>query len=128
MLFYKGGKFIDDTEIRKTSLWLTDKVYKDNNDVIGVFLCDNNNLVHVSNRNCAVRPFLLYSSIKNQVKVIKDYGDGVLEVEIGEYPAEAMSRELQEKLAQLYNRDKLFETGNSYTFNSQEYNLHCSTN
>lgn len=128
MLFYKGGKFIDDTEIRKNSLWLTDKVYKDNNDVIGVFLCDNNNLVHVSNRNCAVRPFLLYSSIKNQVKVIKDYGDGVLEVEIGEYPAEAMSRELQEKLAQLYNRDKLFETGNSYTFNSQEYNLHCSTN
>ena len=75
-----------------------------------------------SDYDIGIRPIISYSKIKNNIlnEIINE--DGITEVEYGEYPQYAASKELQEKLEELYQNGKLTETNKIYTTDSRKYN------
>lgn len=77
----------------------------------------------VDYRSVGARTALPYSSISNiSSNVVKRRGgDGLLEVEHGRYPQTAVPRQLQEALENLYYRNALVITGNTYTTDSKHY-------
>ena len=70
-----------------------------------------------------IRPAVNYNEIAEQAKVIKEYDNGLKEVEYGEYPQEEVMEALQEKLNQDLIDGQLEKTGKEYTiYNNDEQN------
>ncbi|MEG2053172.1 MAG: ATP-binding protein, partial [Bacilli bacterium] len=68
-----------------------------------------------------IRPALLYSSICNAPNVVRRKS-GVLEVEYGEYPQQAVQGSLNRTLESEYKRRGLRSTGKEYTTDSRNQN------
>lgn len=75
---------------------------------------------HLDNgdRYNGIRPVTQYSYIKNTCKNERQTEDGITIVEWGEYPQQAVSKEMQETLEKLFNEKRLNETGKTYTTDS----------
>ncbi len=63
-------------------------------------------------------PFSSIGSIPTNGESGKKARDGVLEVEYGYYPQQAVPRDMQERLEQAYRRSSISKTWNSYTTDS----------
>lgn len=75
--------------------------------------------------NCRVggaRPVLPYSLIKEHSRVINDFGDGILEVEFGEYPIKSASQDMQKLLCNFLSKSNLKEINETYTVDPKKYN------
>lgn len=75
-----------------------------------------------SNENIGVRPITLYSKIKKDCQNSKNAKDGILELEYGQYPQNAVPKDLQQFLERTYqfsNRVKL--STNRYSSNCGSY-------
>ena len=66
-------------------------------------------------------PFSKISSIPTNGKNGKKGKDGILEVEYGYYPQNAVSKDMQEELETAYRDGRLFKTRNNYTTDSPPY-------
>ncbi|MEG2053241.1 MAG: hypothetical protein RRZ92_04790, partial [Bacilli bacterium] len=78
----------------------------------------------VDKRSTAVRPALLSSSICNS-RNGKRGKSGVLEVEYGEYPQQAVQKSLNIVLENEYKWGKLLTTGKEYTTDSRNPDEYC---
>ncbi len=72
-------------------------------------------------RENGIRPVLSYSKIKGNITNENINEDGIKEVEYGEYPQYAVSKELQEKLEELYENNKLVKTDKTYKTDSRKH-------
>lgn len=72
-------------------------------------------------RDVGARPVVSCFSIRNISTNAVREKDGILEVECGEYPQKAASKELQEELEIAYNQSFIEKTGKAYTIDSREY-------
>ena len=100
----------------KSNCW-DDYVYK---------VCINGDMYydHVFERIDGARPALPFSSIGSiptNGESGKKARDGVLEVEYGYYPQQAVPRDMQEKLERAYISSSISKTWNSYTTDSVDY-------
>ena len=91
------------------------------NDARIVYFTGHGTYDRVDIRDVCVRPSLPYSSISNISENITKIEDGILEVEYGEYPQKAVSKDLQQKLEVLYKNKNLNKTGKTYTTDSRKY-------
>ena len=75
-------------------------------------------------RSYGVRPVIPYSLINNFFSNEVVIEDGILEVEYGEYPQKAVSKETQEILEKAYNNNyfSIKKTGKIYTTDSRKWN------
>ena len=98
---------------------------------------DGNLLVVDYHGNCAYRlvysryggarpalPFSSIGSIPTNGESGKKARDGVLEVEYGYYPQQAVPRDTQERLEQAYRRGNISKTRNTYTTDSEKYDAY----
>lgn len=92
-----------------------------NDDTYAVFPNGKSRPLYVCSRRAGIRPVLTYSSILNASNIIKDFGDGILEVEFFEYPQMSVSVEMQNILENLYNNNRLLATGRCYTTDLSKY-------
>ena len=82
---------------------------------------------NVNGRSGGARPALPFSSIGSiptNGESGKKVRDGVLEVEYGYYPQQAVSRDMQERLEQAYRSSSISRTRNSYTTDSRKYDAY----
>jgi hypothetical protein len=108
----------------RTSYYWTLSSDKDG-DVFGV-MCDGiRSRVHVDERDCAIRPTLLFSSDDDIIRNTKLTEEGYLEVEYGSYPQQAVGKVMADELEDLYRNNKLKTTGMSYTTDSQKYDKYA---
>ena len=72
-------------------------------------------LKDVSERDCGLRPVLMFSSINDLPKnaVIKTAEDGLLEVEYGYLPKWSVSKEMQSRLEFAFENGKLNQKGDN---------------
>ena len=81
--------------------------------------------IDVDIRIGGARPALLFSSI-DSIPTNGESGkrarDGILEVEYGYYPQNAVSRDMQERLERAYRSNSISKTKNDYTTDSIPYN------
>ena len=77
---------------------------------------------HTNHRSNGIRPVLSYAKIKDDIsnEIINE--DGIKEVEYGEYPQYVVNKKLQDELEELYENNKLIETGKTYTTDSRKHN------
>lgn len=73
-------------------------------------------------RNIGVRPILHFSSIYDIYSKTTRNFDNILEMEYGEYPQKAASKELQKTLEELYQQKSLMITSKKYTRDETAYN------
>ena len=80
------------------------------------------NFFNIKDCSVGIRPVLSYSKIKDDIsnEIINE--DGITEREYGEYPQYAASKELQEKLEELYQNDELIKTYKTYMTDSRKWN------
>lgn len=72
-------------------------------------------------RKGAIRPVILLSSIFSDDEVKKiDIGNGIYEVEYGEYPQYATDKDLQRKLEIGWQNNRIKRTGRSYSFDTRK--------
>ena len=69
-------------------------------------------------------PFSSIGSIPTNGESGKKARDGVLEVEYGYYPQQAVPRDTQERLEQAYRRGNISKTRNTYTTDSEKYDAY----
>ena len=69
----------------------------------------------IDDYSCGIRPAFKYSSIKSICSDKVREVSGIKEIEYGEYPQRAVDDNFSLKLEELYNEDKLNETGKKYT-------------
>ncbi len=67
-----------------------------------------------------IRPYMLYSTISKMPLNTIELENGWLEIEFGEYPQWACSRELQKVLTQLYSNNSLNKMEKYYTTDSRD--------
>lgn len=79
----------------------------------------NVNYFYVDRRSGAVRPALLSSSIIHSLNRVRDKF-GIIEVEYGEYPQQAVDERLAITLEDEYQSRRLHRTGKTYTTDSRE--------
>ena len=77
--------------------------------------------ISLNNPYVGIRPAVNYNEIALSSKVIKEYENGLKEVEFGEYPQDKVEDYLQEHISQKLLTGKLNETGKNYTiYNNDE--------
>ena len=76
---------------------------------------------YTNNRENGIRPVVSYSKIKDDISNETINENGILEIEYDEYPQYTVSKELQEKLEELYKNNNLTKTGKKYTTDSRKY-------
>ena len=114
--YTKEGNTLED----RTGFYWTRIDDGDNYDYV-VFWYNYDFYRRVDSRYGGARPVLPYSSISNISQNITKIEDGILEVEYGEYPQKAVSKDLQQKLEVLYKNNNLNKTGKTYTTDSRKY-------
>ena len=77
---------------------------------------------YTNHRSIGIRPVMCFSKIKNDIlyEIINE--NGIKEIEYGEYPQYAVNKELQYELENLFQNNKLNETGKTYTTDSRKWN------
>ena len=79
---------------------------------------------YAGNRSGGIRPVLPYSNISNISNNVVAGGNGLLEVEYGEYPQYAVDVDLSRVLDNLFHAGTLKKTGKTYTTDS----IRCGQN
>ena len=105
--------------------WYWTKTDDGDNDARVVDFDGNDYNYFVNNRSGVVRPALPFSSISSICSNRVRAQDGILEVEYGEYPQTAVSKELQKTLEKLFKTRRLVKTGKSYTRDSVPYDRYA---
>ena len=118
--YYNNSNLLED----RTGYYWT-RTSSDAGNIYVNFVDDNgiSDFNYVDERDSGVRPTLIYSSIFNICSNIVRRRDGILEVEYGEYPQKAASKELQEELESAYKYDQtsIRRTEKKYTTDSRKY-------
>ena len=73
-------------------------------------------------RSGGIRLVLPFSTISNTCFPLKIAEDGILEMRYGEYPQMVVSKQIQEKLENLYQKQALYKTKKYYTRDIVPYN------
>ena len=117
-----GGQISKDFYVGDSSKTLADRTGDywtssddQDNDAYSIYYGGVISRGYVASRNIGVRPILPFSSISNICQNKKEIDDDILEVEFGEYPQQAASKNLQEVLEKLYQKGKLVKTSKIYT-------------
>lgn len=98
--------------------------YRKPTKIESLYTVDSDGEIHdneVYTRNIGCRPVLPYSTISSICSNKVRTQDGILEVEYGEYPQEAVSKTLQKILEEEYQKNSLLATGKEYTINFAKY-------
>ncbi len=103
--------------IRTGYYWIKSKFFINTINVDGDVRCYD----EIYFRSNGIRPVVSYSKIKDDISNEKINEDGVKEIEYGEYPQNAVNRELQDKLERLYKNNELVKTEKTYTTDSRKY-------
>ena len=129
-----GGGYVDDDEHiegdssleGRTGYYWT-KSDDGDNDARVVDDDGNSDYYNVRKRNGGARPALPFSSIykipTNGVSG-RRAKDGILEVEYGYYPQNAVSKDMQTRLEREYSSGRIRKTGNGYTTDSRPYDAY----
>lgn len=103
--------------------WYWTKTDDGDNDARAVLRHGYSHYRNVIRRNVGARPALSFSSISNiSTNVVSRRArDGILEVECGYYPRQAVSKDMQRKLESLYLHESIGRASNGYTTDSRKY-------
>ena len=107
----------DDHSLKGRTGWFYTRTATIDGDMLGVGENGSRGYRYRYDRDGAVRPVLLSSSIFSQIfpNRVRGY-DGVEEVEYGEYPQYAPDARMQRILTDKYRSGSLLKTGRTYTF------------
>ncbi len=101
--------------------WYVTKTIIDYDSIFLINSYTRNGIYNYKYREEGIRPVVSYSKIKNDISNEIVNEDGVREIEYGEYPQQAVNKELQDKLEELYENNKLIKTNKTYTTDSRKY-------
>ncbi len=122
------GSYIDDSsktlENRACSYWTSSYTEKDNIYIVN--LEGHESSFQRYERICAARPAFHFSSTDDLPAgtAIRRANDGILEVEYGSYPQQAVDKIMQNKLNDAFENQKMKKTGNIFTVDSRRYNAY----
>lgn len=117
-----GARFLEALKDR-TGPYITSSAINVLDGIIYLINLEGNQaVVKSSERSFCIRPAIKYDNLDNYSSNIFTSGNGVKEIEFGEYPQTAVTNSLNSELENLFNTNSLNSTGKSYTTDSSAWN------